>query len=93
MGFRIAIVGSGAAGCYYGAHLVRAGADVYFLMRSDLAHVRENGLTIESELHDGFVVPEVQCYGSTEEIGPVDLVIIAMKSTENAALEELFSPY
>lgn len=92
MGFRIAIVGSGAVGCYYGAHLVRSGADVHFLMRSDLAHVRENGLTIESELHHDFVVPEIQCYASTDDIGSVDLVIIALKSTENAALEDLIPP-
>jgi len=90
--FRIAIVGSGAVGCYYGAHLVRAGADVHFLMRSDLDHVRENGLMIQSELHDDFKVPEIQCYASTGEIGPVDLVIIALKSTENAALEDLIPP-
>jgi len=92
MDFRIAIVGSGAVGCYYGAHLVRAGADVHFLMRSDLAHVRENGLLIQSQLHDDFSVPDVQCYASTEEIGPVDLVIIAVKATQNDLLEDLIPP-
>ena len=92
MSFRIAIVGSGAVGCYYGAHLVQAGEDVHFLMRGDLAHVREKGLAIQSELHDDFFVAEIQCYASTEEIGPVDLVIIALKSTENALLENLIPP-
>ena len=90
--FRIAIVGSGAVGCYYGAHLVRAGADVHFLMRSDLNHVRQNGLSIQSELHDDFSVSAIQCYASTEEIGPVDLVIIALKATDNDVLEKLIPP-
>lgn len=89
---RVAIVGSGAVGCYYGAQLVRAGVDVRFLMRGDLDHVRENGLSIESRLHDDFTVAEVQCYGSTGEIGPVDLVVIALKATQNAALEDLIPP-
>ena len=89
---RIVIVGSGAVGCYYGAHLVRAGEDVHFLMRGDLEHVRENGLSIQSVLHDDFSVSELKCYASTEEIGPVDLVIIALKATENAVLEKLIPP-
>ncbi len=89
---RVAIVGSGAVGCYYGAHLVRAGVDVRFLMRSDLDHVRERGVSIQSKVHDDFTVAEVQCYGLTDEIGPVDLVIIALKATENAALEDLIPP-
>src|SRR6185436_1845134 len=42
----IAIVGAGALGCYYGARLALAGAEVRFLMRSDLAHVRAHGLTL-----------------------------------------------
>lgn len=89
---RIAIVGSGAVGCYYGAHLVKSGADVHFLMRSDLEHVREKGVEIQSKLLDDFTVEEIQCYATTEEIGPVDLVIIALKSTDNAALEDLIPP-
>ncbi|MFK5923362.1 MAG: 2-dehydropantoate 2-reductase [Verrucomicrobiota bacterium] len=90
--FRIAIVGAGAVGCYYGAHLVRAGAEVHFLMRSDLHHVAEHGVVIESALHDDFAVADVLCHANTEEIGEVDLVIIALKSTQNAVLETLIPP-
>ncbi|MCF6313892.1 MAG: 2-dehydropantoate 2-reductase [Verrucomicrobiales bacterium] len=92
MSYRIAIVGAGAVGCYYGAHLVRAGAEVHFLMRSDLEHVAESGLSIESVSHEDFVVPEVQCHASTEEIGEVDLVVIAIKATHNEVLLELIPP-
>jgi len=51
---RIAIVGCGAVGTYYGAMLARAGADVHFLLRSDYAHVKEHGLQIFS--HDGDLI-------------------------------------
>jgi len=90
-GKRIAVVGSGAVGCFYGAKLAQAGEDVSFLMRRDLEAVRRDGLRIES-IDGDFVLPEVKALGSTAEIGPVDLVIIALKSTANAALLELLPP-
>ena len=43
---KIAVVGSGAVGCYYGGMLAHAGHDVHFLMRSDLDTVRRDGLVI-----------------------------------------------
>ena len=89
---RIAVVGSGAVGCYYGGKLAAVGRDVHFLMRADLETVRRNGLTIRSTEHPDLVLPRVQCHGSTEEIGPVDLVLIAVKTTSNAALEKLVPP-
>ncbi len=89
--YRIAVIGSGAVGCYYGAKLANMGRDVHFLMRSDLEHVRKRGLQIKSKQGD-FHLQGVQAYGSTEEIGPCDLVIIAMKATSNAALDALIPP-
>jgi 2-dehydropantoate 2-reductase len=91
IGKRIAVVGSGAVGCYYGGMLAHGGNDVHFLMRSDLAAVRSRGLTIYtkgSELR----LPALKCSGTTEEIGPVDLVLIAVKTTSNADLERLLPP-
>lgn len=88
---KIAVVGSGAVGCYYGGMLAHAGCDVRFLMRADLAAVQARGLTI----HTGgktIELPHVMACGTTAEIGPVDLVIIALKATANAALEELIPP-
>jgi 2-dehydropantoate 2-reductase len=89
--YRIAVVGSGAVGCYYGGKLAQFGRDVHFLMRSDLDHVRKKGLKILSKQGDVHL-PKVNCYGSTEEIGPVDLVIIAMKATHNDSLEAVIPP-
>ena len=88
---KIAVVGSGAIGCYYGGMLAHAGYDVRFLMRADLAAVRERGLTIHTQGRT-VAVPRVTACGTTAEIGPVDVVIIALKATANAALEELLPP-
>lgn len=87
----IAVIGSGAVGCYYGGRLVLGGCDVRFHMRRDLEHVLRHGLTVKSHLGD-FTVPRVQAFGSTEEIGPVDLVIITLKATANNALDALIPP-
>jgi len=46
---RIAIVGSGAIGSYYGAKLAYGGSDVHFLMRGDLSEVREKGLWVRGK--------------------------------------------
>jgi 2-dehydropantoate 2-reductase len=88
---KVAIIGSGAVGSYYGGMLVRAGEDVHFLMRSDLDAVREKGLTIHTR-GEKMHLARVQAHGTTEEIGPCDLVIIALKATGNAALEKLLPP-
>ncbi len=90
---RIAVVGSGAVGCYYGAKLAQSGHAVSFLMRTDLAHVSEHGLVIDSNDVDGsFTLPKVDCAGTTAEIGEVDLVIVALKTTDNQALDTLLPP-
>lgn len=91
MNFRIAIVGSGAIGSYYGAKLAQAGRDVHFLMRGDLAEIRRVGLTVRGE-GENFRVAKINCYNSTKEIGPSDLVLIATKATSNKEIIDLISP-
>jgi 2-dehydropantoate 2-reductase len=88
---RIAVVGSGAIGSYYGGKLAHYGRDVHFLMRGDLHAVRKGGLHIRSK-GENIHVAKVNCYTSTEEIGPSDLVIVALKATSNDALPALLPP-
>ena len=88
---RYGIVGSGAVGGYYGAKLAQAGCEVHFLMRSDLEVVRREGLTVHSKDGD-FNLPHVNAHASTEEMGPCDVVLIATKTTSNAALPALIPP-
>ena len=91
MNFRIAVVGSGAIGLYYGGRLAKAGRDVHFLMREDLEDVRRNGLTIRGE-GENLRVAKVNCYNSTKEIGACDLVLIAVKSISNGEIVDLIAP-
>lgn len=91
MSMRIAIVGSGAVGCFYGGRLAQYGHDVLFLMRSDYDVVKQEGLRIISPAGDVHL-KSVQCSKAPQEIGPCDLVIIAIKVTANAALPELLAP-
>lgn len=87
---RIGIVGAGALGAFYGARLARAGHDVHFLMRRDYDAVRTNGLTVKSVEGDFHLRPPV--YRTAEEMGPCDLTIIGLKTTDNAALPSLLRP-
>ena len=77
---KVAIVGSGAIGLYYGGKMAHAGRDVHFLMRGDLTQIQRNGLSVRGE-GENFRVAKVNCYNSTKEIGPSDLVLIAVKAT------------
>jgi len=88
---KIAIVGSGAVGTYYGAKLAYAGSDVHFLMRGDLSEVRRNGIFVRGE-GENFRVAKINCYNSTKEIGACNLVIVAVKTTSNADLVDLVPP-
>src|SRR5439155_26357121 len=85
---RIAVVGSGAIGSYYVAKLVYGGSHVHFLGRGDLSEVREKGLYVRGK-GENFLVASVNCHNSTKEIGPRDLVLIAIKATSNADLVNL----
>jgi len=88
---KIAIVGSGSVGTYYGAKLAHGGSDVHFLMRGDLSDVRRDGILVRGR-GENFQVVKINCYNSTQEIGPCDLVIVALKATSNADLVDLVPP-
>ncbi|SHK03023.1 2-dehydropantoate 2-reductase [Rubritalea squalenifaciens DSM 18772] len=88
---KIAIVGAGAVGSYYGARLAQAGEDVTFLLRSDYDHVKEHGLEVQSVAGD-FHLENVQCERDSAAIGPVDLVIVAWKTTANSCAEKVIAP-
>jgi len=79
-----AIVGLGAVGGYYGAKLAAAGHEVHFLARSDLDHVRRHGLRVESPEGD-IVLDEVHAHADPSEVPPVDVVVLAVKTTDTAA--------
>ena len=89
------MVGSGAVGSYYGARLALAGADVRFLMRGDLAAVRSRGSILIRDASGTTEVRPVAAYGAARQMGPVDLVVIALKTTSEGVgglVEPLLGP-
>lgn len=87
---KIAVVGCGAVGSYYGAMLCRAGQEVHFLLRSDYEAVRHNGVLIHSPHGDFCVQPAAA--NVSKSIGVCDLVLIGLKTTANDQFPHLLPP-
>jgi len=84
---RIAVMGAGGVGGYFGARLAAAGHDVAFVARGrHLAAMRERGLTVRSALGD-IALAQPAVADSPATLGPVDVVLFAVKlwDTETAA--------
>ena len=87
---KIAIMGSGGIGGYYGAMLQNGGADVTFIARgAQLEALRQNGIAIEGVKPVN--LPKVKATVDPATIGPVDMVIFSVKlrDTESAAKQIL----
>ena len=85
---KILVMGSGGVGGFYGGRLANAGYDVTFVARgAHLAAMREHGLRIENDTQGDIVVPRVKVTDDPSTVGPVDVVLIAVKlgATEAAA--------
>jgi len=79
---RIAVVGSGAVGGFYGAKLARAGHDVTFIARgAHLAAMRARGLAIRGP-HGGFRI-DTRATDSAADLGEADLVLFTVKTYSN----------
>jgi 2-dehydropantoate 2-reductase len=84
---RIAIMGSGGVGGYFGARLAQAGYDVGFIARgAHLAALRERGLAVESKLGN-VNLASVRATDDPATLSPVDFVLLSVKlwDTETAA--------
>jgi 2-dehydropantoate 2-reductase len=89
---RIAILGSGAVGGYYGAKLARAGHDVTFIARgAHLAAIRERGLEVRSPMLGDFTV-RARAEEDTARVGPVDVVMVAVKAYDNPTALPMLRP-
>jgi len=76
---RIAIIGAGGVGGYFGARLQQAGADVHFVARgAHLAAMRSDGLRVESPLGD-IHLPRVNVTDNPADVGPADIVWLSVK--------------
>jgi 2-dehydropantoate 2-reductase len=86
-----AILGTGALGGFYGARLQKAGLNVHFLLRSDYEHVSKHGLIVESVDGD-FTLGQVNAYCDVKKMPRCDVVVVALKTTQNHVLPKLLPP-
>ena len=81
---RIAIMAAGAVGGYFGGRMAAAGHDVAFIARGPHRDaIRRDGLKIESALGD-LHLKNVDVTDDAAQIGPVDLVLFAVKLWDRA---------
>ena len=81
---KVAIVGAGGVGGYFGGLVARAGHEVTFIARgAHLEAIKQNGLRVESELDGTFTVLANACQ-DTIEAGEQDLVLFTVKVFHNA---------
>ena len=88
---RIAIIGAGGAGGYFGARWAEAGLDVTLLARgAHLQAILSKGLSLESPLGDAHV--NVPAVSRASEVGEVDVVMVATKSWQLRSLADVVQP-
>lgn len=88
---RIAVLGAGGVGGYFGGRLARAGADVHLIARGDhLRALREHGLRVHSVRGDFEV--SLPATDATVEIGPCDVVLFCVKSYDTEAAADRLPP-
>lgn len=89
---RIAAMAAGAVGSYFGGRMAAAGHDVAFIARrAHLDALRKDGLKIESVLGD-LHLPKVNATSDPKEVGPVDIVLFAVKLWDTETAAELAKP-
>lgn len=88
---KIAVVGSGAVGGYFGAMLARAGHDVVFIARgAHLGAIKAHGLHVRGPLGDWQV--RARAESDTSVVGHADLILFAVKTYDNDTALPLLAP-
>jgi len=88
---RIAVLGSGGLGGYFGARLVKAGHDVVFVARgAHLEALQRRGLTVRTP--DGESTVSVTATADTKSVKPVDLVLFSVKAYDTEAATRALAP-
>lgn len=89
---RIAVMGTGGVGGYFGARLAQGGHDVSFVARGrQLDALRAHGLRVRSPLGD-VQLPSVQVTDDPAELDPVDVVVFGVKLWDTRPAAELVKP-
>lgn len=85
---KIAVIGAGGVGGYFGAKLVQAGHDVTFIARGEhLKAIKSRGLIVKS-IDGDFKVEQIKASDKISDIDNPDLVIVAVKAWQIKELRE-----
>jgi 2-dehydropantoate 2-reductase len=89
---RVAIMGSGGVGAYVGGRLQAVGEEVSFIARGPhLEALQNDGLRIESPVHPLYL-ERVTATEHPSDIGPVDLIVFAVKLGDTEAAARALEP-
>lgn len=89
---KIAVIGAGGVGGYFGARLMQAGHEVSFIARGGhLAALRSNGLVIEGAAGD-IVLRRVNATRDPSAVGPCDVVVLAVRCFGDEAAAAVIGP-
>lgn len=89
---KIAIIGAGGMGAYFGANLGAIGRDVAFIARgAHLEAIRRDGLKLTGDAGDRLIHPAVAT-DDPREVGPVDVILFCVKLYDVEAAAEAMRP-
>ena len=89
---KVAVMGAGAVGCYYGAMLARAGHEVVLIGRpAHVEAVRASGLRLEAQSFDEHV--PMAAGTEPDAVQGADLVLFCVKSTDTEAAAAQIAPH
>src|SRR3989304_8336255 len=90
---KIAVVGAGGVGGYFGGLLAHGGQEVHFLARGEhLQAIRSRGLRVVSSTHGEFAISPARAESDPARVGPVDYVLVAVKTFQLEAAAPTLSP-
>ena len=89
---KIAVMGTGGLGGFFGGQMARAGLDVTFIARGKhMEAIRANGLQVNSPGND-FLIKPAKVTDDPAAVGPVDLILFAVKTYDAEAAAEQMKP-
>ena len=89
---KIAIMGTGGVGGYYGGLLAKQGHEVTFIARgAHLQAIQKNGLQIKS-IHGDFIVSPAAAVANPAEVGAVDFVLVCVKTYDTESVARTMTP-
>jgi 2-dehydropantoate 2-reductase len=90
---KIAVMGAGAIGSYFGGRLAASGEEVHFIGRGSphLQAMKQKGLKIISHHGDAYV-PEINTTTDPKSVGPVDMILFCVKLWDLDTAAEQIKP-